>query len=385
MKKLYIIRDFYEPNIASINRCLAFAKGYGELGASTEVVFIIPNYQEDKVKESYSNVTFTYLWERYYPKNKYLKHIFCRLLLFRYILKLKKNDKVILYSPVNPWYLFLFSRRVKIYNEITEHPSEYFEKKGLIGKTRYLQFKYFYKRIDGFLTISPSLNNYFVNELGISKDKVCTINMIVDSSRFENIVIKGNKSTIAYCGTISERKDGISDLIKAFKKVSTQYTDISLTLMGRFENNITKKNVQKLIKTLNIEDKVVITGVVEADQMPLLLSEAKILVLSRPQNRQAQYGFPTKLGEYLMTANPIVITDVGDFKAYLKDKEEIIYTLPDNSDDFADKLIWVLNNYEKAKKIGMNGRKVALRSFNYKIEARKVLNFIGFKKNDMRK
>ncbi len=376
MSKLYIIRDCYEPNIASINRSLAFSRGYGELGVSTEVVFIFPNYRKEKARESFLNVTFTYLWERYCPKNKYLKHLFCRLLLLRFILKLEKNDKVILYGTINPWYLFLFNRKIKIYNEITEHPSVHIANGRIIGKIQYWMFNKFCQRIDGVLPITPSLTNFFVEEFDVSKEKVCTINMVVDSSRFDNIEVIEKKNMITYCGTISERKDGISDLLKAFKIVSEQHKNILLNLIGCFENNIIRENVYHLIQTLCIQDKVIITGEVQADQMPLLLSEAKILVLSRPQSRQAQYGFPTKLGEYLMTSNPVVITDVGDFRIYLRDKEDIIFTEPDNSVDFANKLIWVLDNYDEAKKIGMNGKNVALKNFNYKIEAQKVLNFM---------
>ena len=379
MSKLYIIRSCYEPNTASINRSLAFCKGYGELGVSTKMVFIIPNYKKEKVKESFLNVSFVYLWDKYCPKNKYLKHLFCRLLLLRFILKLGKNDKVILYGTINPWYLFLFNRKIKIYNEITEHPSVHIVNGRIIGKIQYWMFNKFCQRIDGVLPITPTLTNFFVEEFGVSKEKVCTINMVVDSSRFDNIGEIEKKNMITYCGMISERKDGISDLLKAFKIVSEQHKNILLNLIGCFENNIIQENVYHLIQTLGIQDKVIIAGEVQADQMPLLLSEAKILVLSRPQNKQAQYGFPTKLGEYLMTANPIVVTDVGDFKLYLRDKEDIIFTQPDNSDDFADKLLWVLDNYEEAKKIGINGKNVALMSFNYKSEAQKALNFMEFK------
>lgn len=376
MRKLYIIRDCYVPNIASINRTLALARGYGELGVQTEVVFIFPNYEKDKVKAKFLNVSFNYLWEKYCPENKYLKHLLCRLFLMRFILKLQANDTVILYGTINPWYLFFINMKIKIYNEITEHPSVHTEPYGFIGKIQYWAFKKFCQRINGVLPISPSLSNFFVNEFGIKKNKVCTINMIVDSTRFEYIGNIEKKNTITYCGTISESKDGISDLLKAFKIVSEENENLTLKLIGGFENAVTRENVHDFIRSLGIQNKVIITGVISADQMPLLLSEAKILVLSRPQSKQAQYGFPTKLGEYLMTANPVVITDVGDFNVYLKDKEDVIYTQPNNYNDFANKLLWVLDNYERAEKIGMNGKTVALTCFNYKVEAQKVLNFI---------
>lgn len=377
MSKLYVLRDVYIPGTAPINRSLALAKGYGELGVSTEVVFIFPNYEKEKVQESFLNVTFTYLWERYYPRNKYLKHLFCRFFLLKFILKLSENDAVILYGTKNPWYLFLFNRKIRIYNEITEHPYVHTEKNGFIGKIQYWLFKKFCQQSNGVFPITKSLKTFFEEEFGVRKENICTINMIVDSTRFDNVLLKEKKNMITYCGKISERKDGISDLLKAFKIVSEKHKDIKLNLIGFFQNKTTQDNVYNLITKLDINERVLFTGMVQANEMPLLLLEAKVLVLARPQSKQAQYGFPTKLGEYLMTENPVVITDVGDFREYLRDKEDIIYTQPDNAVDFADKLLWVLDNYEQAIKIGVNGKKVALNSFNYKIEAQKVLSFIG--------
>ena len=44
-----------------------------------------------------------------------------------------------------------------------------------------------------------------------------------------------------------------------------------------------------------------------------------MLVLARPDNIQAKGGFPTKLGEYLATGNPVVVTKVGEIPNYLID------------------------------------------------------------------
>ncbi|WP_345031605.1 glycosyltransferase [Ravibacter arvi] len=376
VKKVYIIRNCYEPNIASINRSLAFSKGYGELGVDTKVVFVFPNYKKDRVEQSFLNVEFLYLWEKYCPSNKYLRNVFLRFALLLFVLRLKKDDTVLLYGTINPWYLFCLKRNIRIYNEITEHPRIHTERNGLVGKIQYWLFGKFCRRIDGVMPITPSLSEFFVDEFGIAREKVQTINMIVDSTRFDSVRGDKRKSTIAYCGTISEKKDGISDLLKAFQIVLTRYKDATLTLIGDFESSVTRENVYALLKTLKIENNVLITGMISADEMPVFLSEAKVLALSRPQNMQAKYGFPTKLGEYLMTANPVVITDVGDFRLYLKDREDIVYAAPDNFTDFADKLLWVLDNYDQAKIIGMKGRQVALDSFNYRIEAEKVLDFI---------
>ena len=53
--------------------------------------------------------------------------------------------------------------------------------------------------------------------------------------------------------------------------------------------------------------------------MPKYLCNAKLLALARPDSIQAQGGFPTKLGEYLATGRPVVVTKVGEIPDYLED------------------------------------------------------------------
>ena len=49
------------------------------------------------------------------------------------------------------------------------------------------------------------------------------------------------------------------------------------------------------------------TGRTSPEVMPQILTDASILALARPNNVQSQNGFPTKLGEYLATGNPVAI------------------------------------------------------------------------------
>lgn len=70
--------------------------------------------------------------------------------------------------------------------------------------------------------------------------------------------------------------------------------------------------------------------------MPQMLKNAEALVLDRPNSLQAQYGFPTKLGEYLLTGNPVVVTKVGDIPLYLKDGVSALLSEDRNPKEFAE-------------------------------------------------
>ena len=127
---------------------------------------------------------------------------------------------------------------------------------------------------------------------------------------------------------------------------------------------------------LGVTDRVVFTGAVSPSDMPQLLYNAAILALARPNNLQAQNGFPTKLGEYLATGNPVVVTRVGEIPLFIKDMENGFLADP-NPKSIEEKLSWVANNYEKALRIGRRGRELAFSEFSYAKQSEIALNIIN--------
>ena len=108
-----------------------------------------------------------------------------------------------------------------------------------------------------------------------------------------------------------------------------------------------------------------------------MLKNATILALDRPNNLQAKYGFPTKLGEYLQTGNPVVITRVGDIPIFFKDGESALIAEPENPESFAEKLCWAIEHPVEAREIGIKGKHVADIHFNSLLETKKIINVIN--------
>ena len=107
-----------------------------------------------------------------------------------------------------------------------------------------------------------------------------------------------------------------------------------------------------------------------------LLNSAAGLVLAKPTSNQADTCFPTKLGEYLSSGNPIVVTRTGEIPLYLKDGENAYIAEPDSVEDFTEKLKQLLDNPIQAKEIGKKGREVAKEKFNYYELSKKVIELI---------
>ena len=142
--------------------------------------------------------------------------------------------------------------------------------------------------------------------------------------------------------------------------ISPKYPHHSLYIMGPKRSDCDN---EALAKKLGVDNKVVFTGMVSSDKLPQILLNATVLALARPQSRQAKYGFPTKLGEYLYTGNPVVVTSVGDIPLFLKNEDSAYLVTPDSINDIAAQLDNALSD-GYAIQIGENGRKVAELNFS---------------------
>lgn len=380
---VYLLADTFVPNTATTNRYLGLAKGLKEQGLEFVNVSVKPNrdlYRLDQKK---------------YGKAKYLwfgKHSGCKLLdtliygmhikiisksgifLRLFFRSLSKDDIVILTTPQQVTCAVKNNRNgYKIYHERTEHPNvsrSWADDKAL---SEYIDAC---TKVDGLFVISTSLRETFV-KLGVLKEKIHIINMTVDQSRFKGLKQQHTEPYIAYCGTVSNFKDGVDSLVKSFEIVAKHNKEIKLYIIGPVQSKGERNSNIELIKKLHLEHRIVLTGMVSADRMPQILKNAKILVLARRDNLQARNGFPTKLGEYLLTENPVVITRTGDIPLFLQDGKSGMLAEPGNEEDIANKILYLLANPSTAAEIGKNGKLVALKNFNSKIEAQKIIEIIA--------
>lgn len=231
--------------------------------------------------------------------------------------------------------------------------------------------------IDLCLVMTKTLLNHYQNFTLNYKTRFLHFPMTVDFSRF-NVKstpnIEKNESYLAFCGTSSFRKDGVDIMIKAFAKVVEQFPNNKLKIAAFWGHDGPK--MMELIKIHQLNDKVEYVGTVNRDKIPDFLMNAKVLLLPRPDSHQAQGGFPTKLGEYLATGNPVCATRVGEIPDYLIEGESAFLAEPGSVESFADAIMRALSNFEKAKQIGQKGRIIAEDNFNMEAQAKTLYCFL---------
>lgn len=371
MNRIVFICRRYCPGEAWTNRLLAYARGFAEHGVKVCFLFIITDNKRTPYNIDISGVEVINLWENDGWLNKIhrgISYYFNRKKISDYIL----DGDYCFFTDGSGLYIEEVrksNKNIRIIFESTEHPMILLKSKSKVDNfLKSLSF------VDFIFVISRSLCNYYC-QCGLPKSKIQVINMFVDTNRFDNLTKTTTQKYIAYCGNVSYQKDGVDILIQAFARFKDKHPDYKLEIYGRSVRN-SISDLSKLATELGIEDSVIFTGMLPSTQIPSKLYNASILALSRPNNLQNQNGFPTKLGEYLMTGNPVVVTNVGEISHFIVDEHNGYLAMPDDIDSFAQKLDKAVKDLDSKKNVGVEGRKLALSEFSYFTQTGIALNFI---------
>ncbi len=371
---IHFVFGSYNPTSALGNRCLAYMRALSELSVKATFYFLLPDKSKSKVDHLFPSITIVYMWEWWHINNKLLKYIPYSISIFRLKRLLKAGDRVYMYD-LNDVPQFLFNKKgIKLFYEKTEHPlvSNY---GSLLRRVTLKSHLEDCRKFDGIFVISNALRDYYISQ-GINSKKIQVINIIVDSKRFIGLKQESRGRYIVYCGNANNNKDGVDWLIKSFSVIHDSFPDVKLMIIGPKPDESKNENNLVLTRQLGIESSVIFEGIVAPHLIPQYLSNAVVAALDRPMSIQAEYGFPTKLGEYLLSGKPVVVTKVGDIPQFLEDKVSAIIAEPNSVSSFANCLSWVLSHPEEATCIGERGRKVAELSFNYLEETKKLIEFM---------
>ena len=111
--------------------------------------------------------------------------------------------------------------------------------------------------------------------------------------------------------------------------------------------------------------------------IPLMMKESQTLIIIRKPNEQTSYGFPTKLVEYLASGRPVIVSSISDVPYFLHNNENAILLTDNSIQEIVESMKFIINNPDKASRIGINGKKTARDEFNNVIESRKIINHVN--------
>lgn len=280
-------------------------------------------------------------------------------------------------------------RRVPIYLWSVEKASLSEDFRGLPGFLNKFSQKITETRLPKFITgsivISSALKAHYQKYLPLDKILINPIlvseQMNTFSAKNHNVMLteissRVNKNKLLVYSGSFDGKDGIFNLLDAFKDFVAENPDTLFFMTGKNHSKAIMNAVKEYIAKLNLKDKVKLLGFVDSNELHCYNYLADILFVCRTNSPFANHGFPWKLGEYCMTGRPIIATKVSDIADYFTDDENLFIVNPNDSEAISLKINYIYKNYPHALQVANAGKETALKCFNYLTRTQEVISFI---------
>ena len=387
--------------MAATNRIVAYSKGLVHENVNVNIFIPIPLHRTTEIgiknlpdQGEFEGINYDYVTGKFSSKWKIFR-MASILTGFRFfngffktckaLIRVNNRNRLdaLIISTDDLKILFAFSMAAKfirvpsifIFDEFPT-PIRHKLKNKIPGWKNYF-YKIILKNFTGYVSISEELREYYNS---ICKRETLILPIITDTSRFENLDLKRLKKEqrkyLCYMGNMELTKDNVDLIIKAFALIEGKYPTIDLHLYGQ-PHEQTQIYLKKLVRNFKLDNRIYFNGRVSSQFVPEILNNAYVLVSSQPDSKRASGGFPTKLGEYLVSGTPSLFTNVGENAIFAQDEKHLYFCPPDDPKLYASKLDFILSNYKEAKVVAENGRQLIVDNYSHKAMGKKLRNFIN--------
>lgn len=335
-----------------------------------------------KVKQvgKFQNISYLYLFNPIRERNfilrntqKFLEPFF----EFYVVLKLKKKfglDVGIISHPnslVSSLKYRVFSKVIgfKILYNLVENYSERPNTRLLRKVNNFLFNNFGVLFYDGILPISENLNEEFAK----NKSKSLIVPIIVDYSYINSTQCNTtDQKYFAYCGSTGYYSS-IMFILESFQFLKNPEIKLKLVING---SSIEINKILKQIKLLRLSDKVIIKSNITNHELFCLYKNSIGLLLPLFNTVQDKSRFPHKLAEYLASGVIVNTNPIGDLTNYLSHKKNVLFSEPNDPISYSKNMEWIIQNPDIANKIGMEGKNIAQKCFDYKSLSPILSNFL---------
>lgn len=222
--------------------------------------------------------------------------------------------------------------------------------------------------VDGVLAISQYLSAWAAMERArIHRDiALVEIPVVVDVNEQAVDDYPEGPPTVLFAG--SPVYDATIDfIILAMCTVWERFPTCRLTLTGVAPDRPESGWLMTRVRGGLVDSRVDVKGYLSRNDLLTEYRAAHALLIPLFNDVRSTARFPTKVGEYLASARPIVTTLVGEMERFLADGVNAYLCAPDDPEAFGTRICDVLDDREAAARVGSAGRRLAETSLHYSL------------------
>ena len=164
---------------------------------------------------------------------------------------------------------------------------------------------------------------------------------------------------------------GVVELAKAIKKIP-ESVPLQFLFVG---SGSLRGEVERLLQAERESGRVIFTGTVAHDSVPMYLDACDILVAPHVPLADGSdfFGSPTKIFEYMAMGKAIVASRLGQIGEVLSDDETALLVTPGNADELASAIVRLIDSDGLRARLGENARRAAMHEHTWTHNAERVL------------
>jgi glycosyltransferase involved in cell wall biosynthesis len=130
---------------------------------------------------------------------------------------------------------------------------------------------------------------------------------------------------------------------------------------------------EQLVKKLKMKNHVVFTGAIHQSLLPKYYAACDLFVIP-----SLQEAFGLVVSEAMACGKPVVGTNVGGIPEQIIDHYNGFLVEPRDHFEMADRVLWLLDNPEKSRQMGLNGRRIVEEKFSLDRRIEKIISLYNY-------
>jgi len=231
-----------------------------------------------------------------------------------------------------------------------------------------------FKTADWVIATNESYRQIAIRRGGVKPEKVVVVRSGPEIDKFKPVPVNdswrnGKEYLVGYLGVMGPN-DGMEYLLETINFIvhSLNRTDIHFILIGSGD---LQPKLKKICTRFGLDDFVKFTGRLPDQQVKEILSTADLAVAPDPRDPLNDVSTMNKIIEYMALEKALVCFDLREAKVSAGDAA--VYAKPNDAQDFALKVIELLEQPEKRKVMASYGRKRFLDSLAWDHQKKHLL------------
>ena len=264
--------------------------------------------------------------------------------LYHSIIEIRKINPDVIYSLGYMGQYVLMARLLKMIDTriiVSERTNPYIVPS---KKINVFVRNYLYGKSDVIVSQTPQAEEYY-------KKRVRTRTCVIPNPIIPNLPLwRGQNSKDIVCACRLAEQKNIPMLIRAFKQVHKIYPEFKLRIYGQGK---LKEDLQSLIEYQGLSDSITLEG--QTSHLHDILANSYMSVLSSDYE-----GISNTMIESLGIGIPTLCTDcpMGGAAMFIKDGVNGLLSTVGDVDEFAKKMIYLIEHRDKLEEMSENARKI---------------------------